>query len=289
MYKLTQINKQFSIVEIQSNKLFKMRYNLLEAKKQACKTVVTFGGAFSNHIAATATFGKQQGFNTIGIIRGQELGVDLAKTLKSNPTLQKAAQKGMHFEFVTREVYKTKHHKDFMQRFGDSYKKHYIIPEGGTNTLAVKGCEEILNKQTASFDTICIPVGTGGTISGIINTAEKHQKVLGFPALKGDFLIPEISKYAKKTNNWELNKEYHFGGFAKVSDELITFINDFNKQHDVMLDPIYNAKMVFGILDLIKKGFLKNQKIVAINTGGLQGIQGVNQRLKKKNKTQIYV
>ncbi len=282
MFKQTQIHAQFSILEIQSNKLYKMRYNLLEAKRKGSDTIVTYGGAFSNHIAATAAFGKEQGFKTVGIIRGDELGNDLEKTLATNPTLRLAAQNGMHFEFVSREMYRNKHNKNFLQRFGNSFGNYYEIPEGGTNALAVKGCQEILNQQTKKFDIICVPVGTGGTISGIINTAERYQKIIGFPALKGDFLENEIATYTNNQSAWFLQLDYHFGGFAKVTDDLITFINAFKQQYKVLLDPIYNAKMVFGIQDLFSKGYFNDKKVLAIHTGGIQGIQGINQQLLKK-------
>ena len=151
--------------------------------------------------------------------------------------------------------------------------------------MAIKGCEEILTTEDSQFDYICSCVGTGGTISGIINNAKDHQKVLGFPALKGDFLENEILKYAKKQENWELIKEYHFGGYGKYTDELIHFINRFKSETDIPLDPIYTGKMMFGVLDMInKKRFPNGSKILIIHTGGLQGIEGFNQRLKSKQK-----
>ena len=140
--------------------------------------------------------------------------------------------------------------------------------------------KEILNEDTAEFDYICCPVGTGGTISGIINASLPHQKIIGFPALKGDFLRQEITKFVTKSN-WELCHDFHFGGYAKISDELIHFINDFKLKYHVPLDPIYTGKMLFGIQDLRSKGYFeKDAKILAIHTGGLQGISGMNQKLK---------
>jgi 1-aminocyclopropane-1-carboxylate deaminase len=165
-------------------------------------------------------------------------------------------------------------------KFGD----FYSIPEGGTNELAVKGCEEILNETDKEFDYVCISVGTGGTISGLINSAFEGQKIIGFPALKGDFLQKDICKFAKK-DNWILNLDYHFGGYGKVTDELIAFINRFNDKNKIPLDPIYTGKMVFGVLDLINQGcFHDNSKILMIHTGGLQGIKGMNFALVNKNK-----
>ena len=158
-----------------------------------------------------------------------------------------------------------------------------MIPEGGTNDLAVKGCEEILNKTDKNYNIICCAVGTGGTISGLINCSELSQQVLGFPALKGDFLKHEIIKFANKSN-WQLILGYHFGGYAKIDKDLIDFINVFKQKTGIPLDPIYTGKMMFGVFDLIKKGhFKKGSKILAIHTGGLQGIEGMNQVLNKKD------
>jgi len=268
---------------VSGNKFRKLKYNLKEALDQKKTTLLTFGGAFSNHILATAIAGKSTGFKTIGIIRGDELGVDLEKTFASNSTLRNASKHGMQFDFVSRETYRNKTSIEFTEILQKKYGDFYCIPEGGTNSLAVKGCEEILTKEDSQFDYICSCVGTGGTISGIINNAKNHQKVLGFPVLKGDFLENEILKHAKKQENWELIKEYHFGGYGKYTDELIHFINRFKSETDIPLDPIYTGKMMFGIVDMIKKNrFLNGSKILIIHSGGLQGIEGFNQRLISK-------
>ena len=268
---------------VSGNKFRKLKYNLKEALDQKKTTLLTFGGAFSNHILATAIAGKSTGFKTIGIIRGDELGVDLEKTLTSNSTLRNASKHGMQFDFVSRETYRNKTSIEFTEKLQNKYGNFYCIPEGGTNSLAVKGCEEILTKEDSQFDYICSCVGTGGTISGIINNAKDHQKVLGFPVLKGDFLENEILKYAKKQENWKLNNDYHFGGYGKYSDELIHFINRFKSQTDIPLDPIYTGKMMFGVLDMInKKKFPNGSKILIIHSGGIQGIAGFNHRLKSK-------
>ena len=268
---------------VSGNKFRKLKYNLKEALDQKKTTLLTFGGAFSNHILATAIAGKSTGFKTIGIIRGDELGVDLEKTFASNSTLRNASKHGMQFDFVSRETYRNKTSIEFTEILQKKYGDFYCIPEGGTNSLAVKGCEEILTKEDSQFDYICSCVGTGGTISGIINNAKNHQKVLGFPVLKGDFLENEILKYAKKQENWKLNNDYHFGGYGKYSDELIHFINRFKSQTDIPLDPIYTGKMMFGVLDMInKKRFPNGSKILIIHSGGIQGIAGFNHRLKSK-------
>lgn len=268
---------------VSGNKFRKLKYNLAEAKKQKHRTLLTFGGAFSNHIAAVAAAGKIHGFQTIGIIRGEEI----ASKLNINPTLQFATENGMRLKFVTRENYRKKTTSEFLTQLIQEFGRFYSIPEGGTNDLAVKGCEEIITESEKDFDIICCAVGTGGTISGISKGAYTHQKILGFPALKGNFLPEEIQKYVT-TSNWELINKYHFGGYGKVTDELITFINVFKERTNIPLDPIYTGKMLFGIIDLIKNGhFAKQNRILAIHTGGLQGIQGMNQRLQKKGQQTI--
>lgn len=264
---------------ISGNKFRKLKYNLLQAKSEGKNTILTFGGAFSNHIAATAFAGKKYGIETIGIIRGDEL----ANKIPENPTLQFAQECGMKFEFISREKYRQKETSGFINHLKDHFGNFYLLPEGGTNQLAVKGCEEILTKEDAFFSHICCAVGTGGTIAGIINSAFLNQKIIGFPALKGEFLSNDIRNFAPN-KNFELIHDYHFGGYAKINQELIRFINEFYSVTKIPLDPVYTGKMMFGILDLIKKGYFpENSKILAIHTGGLQGINGMNEKLKNKN------
>ncbi|WP_428232082.1 1-aminocyclopropane-1-carboxylate deaminase/D-cysteine desulfhydrase [Flavobacterium sp.] len=263
---------------ISGNKLRKLKYNLLQAKAENKTTLLTFGGAFSNHIAAVAYAGKEHGFKTIGVIRGDEL----LDKIEENPTLKFAQENGMQFEFVTREEYRHKSEIAFIEKLKEKFGDFYLVPEGGTNEFAVKGCEEILTDEDAVFNYVCCAVGTGGTISGLINSALPHQKVLGFPALKGDFLTDEIRIFAKK-DNWNLVSDYHFGGYGKINLELIEFINAFFEETKVPLDPVYTGKMVFGVIDLIHKNYFPaNSKIVLIHTGGLQGIEGMNRKLKQK-------
>lgn len=268
--------------DISGNKLRKLKYNVLEATKQQKNTLLTFGGAFSNHIAATAAAGKEYGFKTIGIIRGDELGKDFQQTIQTNATLKFAHENGMQLKFISRALYQKKNENFFLTELQHEFGEFYLIPEGGTNKLAVKGCEEILTATDVEYDYICVSVGTGGTIAGLINSAKANQKVLGFPALKGDFLADEIKKYTHYTN-WELISDYHFGGYGKIKPELITFINQFKERTSIPLDPIYTGKLVYGIIDLIRTDhFKKNSKILAIHTGGLQGIKGINERLRHK-------
>ncbi|KAF2342237.1 1-aminocyclopropane-1-carboxylate deaminase/D-cysteine desulfhydrase [Flavobacterium tistrianum] len=263
---------------VSGNKFRKLKYNLLQAKAENKDTLLTFGGAFSNHIAAVAYAGKEQGFKTIGIIRGDEL----LDKIQENPTLKFAQENGMQFEFVSREEYRLKSEISFIEKLKNKFGDFYLVPEGGTNELAVKGCEEILAEEDSVFNYVCCAVGTGGTISGLINNSLSNQKILGFPALKGDFLTDEIRIFANK-DNWNLISDYHFGGYGKINLELIEFINAFFEETKVALDPIYTGKMVFGVIDLIGKNYFPaHSKILLIHTGGLQGIEGMNIKLKQK-------
>ena len=268
---------------ISGNKFRKLKYNLLKANEEKKTKLLTFGGAFSNHIAAVAYAGKENNFETIGIIRGEEL----ESQIYENPTLQFAQECGMKFQFVSREEYKNKATDLFLEKLQKTNGDFYLIPEGGANSLAVKGCEEIVTEEDSQFSHICCSIGTGGTISGLINASHIGQKIIGFPSLKGDFLSEDICKFAVKSN-WELVTDYHFGGYGKVNEELIRFINDFYQQTKIPLDPVYTGKMMFGIIELIENGFFpKGAKILAIHTGGLQGIKGMNIYLKNKNLQQI--
>jgi len=270
---------------ISGNKFRKLKYNLVQAKAENQDTLLTFGGAYSNHIAATAFAGKEYGFKTIGIIRGDEL----ESKILINPTLKFAQECGMQFKFVTRENYRHKTEAYFIENLKHEFGNFYYVPEGGTNEFAVQGCGEILTKEDAVYDFVCCAVGTGGTISGLINSSLPHQKVLGFPALKGDFLNDEIRKFVRN-DNWKLVTDYHFGGYGKVSSELITFINQFYVDNQIPLDPIYTGKMVFGVMNLINTNYFPgDSKILLIHTGGIQGIAGMNKKLKNKKLTTIAI
>lgn len=267
---------------ISGNKLRKLKYNIEEAKARKAKTLLTFGGAYSNHIAAVSYAGFINGFKTVGIIRGDEL----VHQIDRNPTLTFAKKHGMQFEFISRMQFRSKNDNSFMDELELKYNNAFVIHEGGTNNLAIKGCEEILTEADQNFNYICTCVGTGGTISGLINSAQEAQ-ILGFSALKGNFLQDEIVKWTSKSN-WSLCNDYHFGGYGKVTDDLIAFINSFKKRYKIPLDPVYTGKMVYGVLDLIDKDYFpQNTNILLIHTGGLQGIEGMNTRLQKLKKPLI--
>ncbi|WP_333695137.1 1-aminocyclopropane-1-carboxylate deaminase/D-cysteine desulfhydrase [Flavobacterium sp.] len=263
---------------VSGNKFRKLKYNILEAKSLDCTTIITFGGAYSNHIVAVAYAGKKAGLKTIGIIRGDEI----EKDVELNPTLKNAKLFGMELVFVSRSHYKNKHESEYVDELKAKYGSFYLVPEGGTNHFGVKGCEEILEPTDTLFDYIACSVGTGGTISGLINSLKEHQKVLGFPALKGAFIKEDIRKFAKN-NQWDLISDYHFGGYAKINSDLVRFINTFKSDFNIPLDPVYTGKMMYGLFDKIEKNhFPDGSKILAIHTGGLQGIEGMNLKLEKQ-------
>lgn len=270
---------------ISGNKFRKLKYNILKAKEENYTTLLTFGGAFSNHILAVASAGFENNFKTIGVIRGEEL----AYKINENPTLMKAQQLGMQFKFVSREDFRAKSTKDFRANLHEEFGAFYLLPEGGTNDLAIKGCQEILVDEDKVFTHICCAIGTGGTIVGIINSSFAHQEIIGFPSLKGDFISNEISNFAKKSN-WKVVSDYHFGGYGKITDGLIRFINGFYSNYKIPLDPIYTGKMMYGINNLIENNYFPDgSKILAIHTGGLQGVEGMNILLRKKQRETIQV
>ncbi|WP_420576448.1 1-aminocyclopropane-1-carboxylate deaminase/D-cysteine desulfhydrase [Ekhidna sp.] len=261
--------------EIMGNKWRKLKYNLEEMKSNKQTSLVTMGGAYSNHIAATAAAAHEHKIQAVGIIRGDELDEN------SNPTLRFAHSKGMQLHFANRHRFRD--FRENLRLIKEEYPDHYFLPEGGTNELAVKGCTEIINEITIPFDIIVTPIGTGGTFAGLVKSASESQKVAGISSLKGDFISSEMSRLLQKMNikskNYSIITRYHFGGYGKTNTELIDFINWFKENFGIPLEPIYTGKSFFGVWDMIKTDkFEKNLKIVLLHTGGLQGIKGFNRK-----------
>ena len=262
---------------VQGNKYYKLKYNLIAAKDQSKSTILTFGGAYSNHILATAQAARKHGFKSIGIIRGE-----IKEPL--NPTLFMARKLGMLLQPISRSEYREKTTEQFISDLKLNYGDFYLIPEGGTNALAVKGCTEILNPEDLKPDYITVPIGTGGTFCGLLASAQPHQCVLGFSSLKGDFIFDEIqnSLAAFKIDprcQSRIVTAYHFGGYAKYKPELIRFIKEAKQLTNIVWDPIYTAKMMFGLFDMIKKDLIPpKSKVLVLHTGGIQGIKGFNER-----------
>lgn len=257
---------------ISGNKWRKLKLNLQQAIKTK-KTIATYGGAYSNHIAATAEATKIYGIPSIGIIRGDELKAD------SNETLKKASSNGMNLFFVERSTYRELTASLLMPSTVKE-KNLMIIPEGGSNSLAIEGCAEIISELNTDFDIICTPIGTGGTFSGILKMLDAQKHVYGFSALKG---LKNIDGFLRangiENKNFRIFDEDVYGGYAKYNDELIEFILDFHKKFDLLLDPIYTGKMFFRVWELVKNDQIaRNSTIVLVHTGGLQGITAFNHR-----------
>lgn len=266
---------------LSGNKWHKLKYNIREAIELGEKTLLTFGGAYSNHIYAAAAAGRIFNFRTIGLIRGEE-------HLPLNPTLSFAKENGMELYYLDRTAYRQKNSSQVIQNLRDRFGDFYLIPEGGTNELAVKGCSELIGKMDLHFDYICCPCGTGGTLAGLVSGLNGKKYALGFSVLKGaSFLKDNVRTLLNNTGyglltNWNINLDYHFGGYAKVSKDLIEFINTFYSNTKIPIEPIYTGKMIYGIYDLISKGFFEQgTRIIAVHTGGLQGLSGLQSKIKK--------
>lgn len=266
--------------EISGNKWYKLKYNLIEAREKGFDTLLTFGGAYSNHIHATASAGKYFNFKTIGIIRGEQ-------HLPLNPTLKFAAEAGMKIEYLDRSSYRKKHSDYIISKLRDCFGDFYLIPEGGSNELAVKGCSEIISDIGRDFDVICTASGTGGTLAGIIAGKNPGQKAIGFSALKGgEFLKDSVGNLLEKSGilpggKWEIKTDYHFGGYARLKPELLEFMDGFNLRNGIPLEPIYSGKLMYGIYDLIKKNYFRsNSTIVALHNGGMQGLKGLENKIR---------
>lgn len=264
---------------ISGNKYWKLFHNINTyiGSKPKTPMLISFGGAYSNHIAALSTLGKISGIPTLGIIRGEEL----ENRWQDNPTLLLASRNGMSFLFVSREAYKDK--IALSERLKVRYPEALIIPEGGTNSQAVNGIANMLNQETEIFDYLCTAVGTGGTVAGISKFAKNHQTVLGLKVVKDSSLFNTVLQLSKR-NNFKLI-DASFGGYGKIHDSVVNFINDFLEQYSVPLDPIYTGKMMMTLLRMIQDNYFPSgSKILVFHTGGLQAIDGANEYLKKKKK-----
>ncbi len=252
---------------VTGNKWWKLKYNLEEAEQLGKKTILTFGGAFSNHIYATAAAAHELNMKSIGIIRGEE-------TLPLNTTIAFASKMNMYLHYVDRETYRTKDSPEFIEHLQNTFGDFYMIPEGGSNELAVKGIAELSKQFDIDFDYLCCPVGTGGTLAGLISGLDTQKQIIGFSSLKsGDFLKQEVEQYVgTDKSNWRIETNYHFGGYGKQTQSLLDFIRSFETQHRILLEQVYTGKMMFGVFDLIQKNYFKpGSTILAIHTGGLQG------------------
>ena len=281
--------------EISGNKWRKLKYHIDDFYQGGYEQVLTFGGAFSNHLAATAAWGELAGVSTHALIRGEE---DM-----DSPTLAFCRKKGMRLEGISRSSYSTKEDPEFLESLRDWLPGLYIIPEGGKGPQALKGCAEIKSELTEHYDFIAVSAGTGATAAGVLSALDKEQLWV-YPALKSEsFMAKAIMNqvldyyrhYGIKEPNFrdlqarlKLRHDYHFGGYAKINEDLVRFMNESYDESQVKLDPVYTAKMLFGLLKDIDQGLLKaGSRILVLHTGGLQGIKGMNRQLVKKGKALI--
>lgn len=253
--------------DVPGNKWRKLKHNLAEAARTGQGTLLTFGGAYSNHIRATAAAGRYCGFSTIGIIRGEE-------HLPLNPSLSLAVEDGMRLSYMSREDYRHKNDPELIAGLRRQFGDFYLLPEGGSNDLGVRGCEEIPAEIAMNFDTICCACGTGATLAGIAAGLNERQRAVGFSALKGgEFLERDVAEmqqaaFGGRSGNWCIEHGFHFGGFARRSTELDMFIADFAARHCITLDWVYVAKMMFGIYVLVERGvFRPGSRVIAVITG----------------------
>ena len=265
--------------DLPGNKARKLKYNLAAARQQGHRTLLTIGGAYSNHIAAVAAAGRLFGFQTIGLIRGDELPAGTAP----NPTLARAVADGMALHYLDRSTYRRRAEPEFLVEMLAKFGPAYVLPEGGTNALALPGCAELVAeiRQQVAFDALAVAVGTGGTLAGLLLGLAGPEQAVGVAALKnGSFLRGEVdaltqSAAGRTYASYSLQTDYHFGGYAKYSNDLLTFIRQFRQRHGVLLDPIYTGKLLYGVLDLIAQGyFARGSTVVAIHTGGQQAWAG---------------
>ncbi len=274
---------------ISGNKWRKLKYNLLEFKNRnrASKVqmgILSFGGSYSNHIHALAFACMQQNIPCIGIIRGEESN-------KNNFTLSWAKYWGMKLCFVNRKTYRRRHDDDFLAELEETYPNYFIVPEGGSNKLALQGVGDIiteLNQQT-KFDTLMIPVGSGGTLAGLVAADNNQHTILGVCVLKDGAYLQEsihnlLPKQSTNYTNWHLLTQFHYGGYAKFKPENVCKIIEFNKITGINFEPIYSGKMILALLDLIEDGYFpENHRIVLVHTGGLQGIAGMVEQGRLNN------
>ncbi|MFI0939592.1 1-aminocyclopropane-1-carboxylate deaminase/D-cysteine desulfhydrase [Streptomyces sp. NPDC021020] len=249
------------------NKFRKLRPNLAAALEQGHDTLLTFGGAYSNHLRAVAAAGRLLGLRTVGVVRGEELaGRDL------NPSLARAAADGMELDFTDRATYRRKDSPEVLAALLARHGRAYVLPEGGSNAAAVRGCEELGRELRGAADVVAVACGTGGTLAGLAAGLEGTEAV-GFPVLRGDFLDAEVLRlqqaaYGGRRGHWRLEPRFHHGGFARSTPELAGFAADFADRHGLTPEPVYVAKMLHGVLTLAGEGaFPPGTRIAAVITG----------------------
>ena len=260
---------------ISGNKWFKLQENIRFARDHQYAAVLTFGGAWSNHLVATAAACAKAGLAATGVVRG------FHGEVVSSDTLEKCTALGMQLHFVSREDYKRKQDPAYLAALSDRFKHPFIIPEGGNNALGMLGARAIAAYIPEDVTLVATAIGTGTTFCGIRQALAQHIGLLGFPVMKdGDHLRAELAAHIPEHPNWQLNSNYHWGGFARHKPELLSFMNGFYDRHNIPLDFVYTAKMMQGILDMIEKNEIQEgSHIICIHTGGLQGNSSIKNKL----------
>ena len=253
------------------NKWYKLKYNLPAAREQGYETVLSFGGAWSNHIHALAAAGRAYGFETVGVIRGEA-----PRSL--TPTLRFARDQGMRLHFLSRADYRRKHNAEIVERLRTEFGDFYWLPEGGSNALAVRGCAEIVADVDQAFDVIACACGSGGTLAGVVSGLAGRRRALGVAVLKGaTFLYDAVRALtAADYDNWHIDLDHHYGGYAKTTPDLLAFMHEFEARHAMPLDQVYTGKLMSALYDLIARGaFARGSTLLALHSGGLQGRAGL--------------
>lgn len=260
--------------QVSGNKWYKLKYNVDHCRSHGIGTILTFGGAYSNHLSATAAMANISGLKSIGVIKGTYAQKELT------PTLRFCIDNGMELVFVTHEDYARKYDEDWLQNLSDRFNNPMIIPEGGANEYGRKGAGEIAELIPGRFTHVAVSVGTGTTLAGIVDSIGEDVRLSGFAPMKGGkYLYDEIAKNTDK-RNFVVYDDWHFGGFGKYNDKLVRFMNDFYKQHDIPLDMVYTAKMMYGVQEQILVGvYPPSSRILCLHTGGLQGNTKLKDRL----------
>ena len=255
---------------ISGNKWRKLKYCLNHALLLGDHTIVSMGGQYSNHLHALAYAARSLNIKTVGLVRG-------AQTEPLTPTLKDCRNWGMELRFVTRSDYRLLRQYREPHEIPDLEPGQYWLPEGGAQKLALSGVAELVDEIDVPFDTLCMPCGTGATLAGCIDALKGTRNIIGFAALKNaSYMTADVtSLLAEPYPNWCINRHYHFGGFAKTTPELLEFIRLFESMHHIPLEPVYSGKMLYGLYDMIAKGYFRTgQRLIALHTGGLQGKRG---------------
>ncbi len=273
--------------EVSGNKWRKLKYNLLQCQHQKNEGVLTFGGAYSNHLVATAAACKIAGLKSVGVVRGEELNA------MSNETLLRCVELGMHLHFVSRSEYLLKEERGYYEELNQEFPNHFIVPEGGANYLGMIGCQEMTKELPVDVYRIVVAQGTTTTSCGVLLGLNNNQRISVVPVLKGFQVLEEMQRLLGRTalesehvdvlcSKVDVWDNYHFGGYAKFDSELVAFVRSFHQTHHMRLDPVYTGKAMFALFDQIQQGKCDGETIVFVHTGGLQGIAGIERKMGAK-------